>query len=124
MSYWDQGSDEKVSPTRGLARSLLHEALALLACAQAAHRGSRQRWQPMGRVVYWTRAQIIEVLTDFLACEGRLPVSREWHNAMAMGLPARQTVMRRFGSLEALVQAMQEVDTAGHAGGAGGSPVS
>ena len=93
-----------------LARSLLRDALALLACAEADHRACRRRWEPMGRVVYWTRAKIIDVLADFLACEGRLPLSREWHNAMAMGLPARQTVMRHFGSIEALRQAMQEVE--------------
>ena len=90
--------------TRLLARSLLAEALGMTpapalprtAPAPLASRPST------GRLAYWTRARILTVLRAFVARTGTFPTYPDWRHARAMGLPSRQTVVRQYGSLDAV----------------------
>lgn len=108
MPYWDYLNDDNISPVRRLARSLLWEALQ-------GNPVSLEPLPPRQRRMAWTRGQILEAIWAWARQVGRLPRGREWYHAQAHGLPTRQTVMRHFGSIEVLQEALAQYQEAARA---------
>ena len=94
-------TEEALATTRGLARSLLADALGLsptvLPLEPTMTRDSRRRWGPQ---------TIVQAVEAFVHREGRVPSYTEWKHAGRWGLPAVDTVRRYCGSCAALYQAV------------------
>lgn len=101
---------DTLSSTQALARSLFYEALQsspprpppaprLAEPPPATDYAATHR---RGRTRYWNCARILEALQAFLARDGRLPTASEWRQAAVLGLPTRQTVIQRFGTMDAV----------------------
>ena len=102
-------SHDDLSPaslTRLLARSLLAEALetTLTPAPSDPHPATAPGdvCAPGRRHAYWTKVRILHALRGFVARTGAFPVYDDWRNAHAMGLPSRPTVIRQWGSLQAV----------------------
>ena len=100
-------SHDDLSPTsltRLLARSLLAEALETTLMPSAPHPATApgDLCTPGRRHAYWTKARILHVLRGFVARTGAFPTYGDWRHAHAMGLPSRPTVIRQWGSLQAV----------------------
>ena len=100
MPSWKR-TDEDVSPTRHLARSLLYEALSL----PLRNPGVPDlRKKHGGRYAfYWTPVRIREALACFLTQHGRPPTNQEWRRARAYGLPNAATLRRRGLTVEGVL---------------------
>lgn len=105
MSSYAHVRPDDASSVRALARSLLTEALRnqLTLPPPVPRRAVRRS---TGRTPYWTRAHIVGAMQGFVTRCGRLPIGNEWYHAQEYGIPARQTIMRHFGSMEALRKAL------------------
>lgn len=57
------------------------------------------------RGIYWDRARCLGALHAFVTTHQRLPDWREWRRPKWYGLPARATLQKVFGSLEAALDA-------------------
>lgn len=87
--------------TRDLARSLLYEALY----GASPERATRPLGQGQPEGHRWQAASILAAVLGFYRREGRLPTYWEWGHARRYDLPARDTVLRHWGSKAQLVQA-------------------
>ena len=95
-------TEEALAATRGLARSLLAEALG-------AHPTTRMPEPVLGRDRRrrWTPHLIIQAVDAFVQREGHFPVYEEWKHAQRWGLPAFDTIRRYWGSCTELVYAVR-----------------
>ena len=105
MPSWKR-TDEDVSPTRYLARSLLYEALSL----PLRNPGVPDlRKKHGGRYAfYWTPVRIREALAYFLIQHGRPPTNQEWRRARAYGLPNVSTLQRLGLTVKEVLEAVEE----------------
>lgn len=54
-----------------------------------------------GRHPAWSQATILAALHAFVTRTGHFPVRRDWQQAGAVGLPARDTARKSFGTVAA-----------------------
>ena len=95
-------TEEALAATRGLARSLLAEALGVTprcprVSVQALTHDTRRRW---------TQETIVDAVESFAKKHDRLPTREEWQHAKYWELPAFDTIRRYWGSRVELHQAM------------------
>ena len=92
-------TEEALAATRGLARSLLAEAVGLTPAVLSPEPSVAKQGPPR-----WKQQTIIQAVEDFVARENRLPRYADWTQAGRWGLPSFDTVRRHCGSCAQLHQ--------------------
>lgn len=82
--------DDHDTPTRVLARSLVHEALGILASQPPTRLIQRGKFRP----ATWTRETAIQAIRAFVAREGRVPTATEFNTPGPHHVPSRVALLR------------------------------